>query len=60
MYVFGSGEWIRGFGFGFTNHVGEGAVLDVCLCLCCGGVGGVGGDWLAGLDKGMGCGIKSV
>ena len=32
------GEWIRGLGF--TNPVGTGGVLDVCLCLGCGGVGG--------------------
>ena len=25
--------------FGFTNYVGAWGVLDVCLCLCCGGVG---------------------
>ena len=44
MYVFGSGqrgwrggEWIRGLCLGFSNHVG---VLDVCLYLGCGGVGG--------------------
>ena len=30
---------------GFTNLVGTGGVLDVCLCIGCGGVGGelVGG-----------------
>ena len=46
MYVFGSGcrrrlggEWMRGLGLGFTNHVGTEGVLDVCLCL--GGGGGV-------------------
>ena len=50
MYVFGlgrhgwiGGEWMRGVGFGFTNPVGTGEVLDVCLCFGCGGVGGVGG-----------------
>ena len=49
MYVFGSGrcgwregEWMRGLGLGFTNHVGTGGVLGVCLCLGCDGVGGVG------------------
>ena len=31
---------------GFSNLVGTGGVLDVCLCLGCGGVGGVGGDWV--------------
>ena len=24
-------EWMRGLGLGFTNHVGTGEVLDVCL-----------------------------
>ena len=49
MYVFGSGrrewrrgEWMIGLGLGFTNPVGTGGVLDVCLCLGCGGVGGYG------------------
>ena len=38
MYVFGSGwrgwrggEWMRGLGLGFTNPVGTGGVLDVCV-----------------------------
>ena len=31
------GEWLRGLGLGFTNPVGTGEVLDVCLCLACGG-----------------------
>ena len=26
------GEWIRGLGLGFTNPMGTGVVLDVCLC----------------------------
>ena len=44
MYVFGSG-WgvrcgVRGMGLGFTNHVGTRRVCNVCLC--CGGVGGLG------------------
>ena len=46
-YVFGSwqrgrrgGEWMRGFGLGFTNPVGTGEVLDVRLCLGCGAVCG--------------------
>ena len=34
MYVFGSGRCVsRGLGIGFTNPVGTGIVLDVCLCL---------------------------
>ena len=32
-------------GLGFSNSVGTGGVFDVCLCLVCGGVGGVGGEW---------------
>ena len=40
------GEWMRGLGLGFTNPVGIDRVLDVCLCLGCGGVGGEWvGDW---------------
>ena len=31
-------EWIRGLGLGFNNHVGTEGVLDVRLCLGCGGV----------------------
>ena len=30
-----SGEWMRGLGF--TNPVGTGEVLDMCLCFGCGG-----------------------
>ena len=37
------GEWMRGLGLGFTNPVGTGGVLDVCLYLGCGGVGSVSG-----------------
>ena len=37
-------EWMRGLGLGFTNPVGTGGVLDVCLCIGCGGVGGVSGN----------------
>ena len=36
----------RNIGFGFTNSMGTGGVLDVCLCLGCSGVGGVGGEWV--------------
>ena len=42
------GEWMRELCLGFTNPVGTGGVLDVCLCFGCGGVGGVGG-----LDQGL-------
>ena len=33
---------LRGLGLGSTNPVGTGGVLDVCPCLGCGDVGGVG------------------
>ena len=44
MYVFGSGRcgWMRELGLGFTNPLGTGGVLDMCLCFGC---GGVGGEW---------------
>ena len=32
------GECIRRLYLGFTNHVGVGGVLDMCMCLRCGGV----------------------
>ena len=44
---------MRGLGLGFTNPVGRGGVLDVCLCFGCGGVCGVGGEWVGGLDQGL-------
>ena len=31
---------------------GQGGVLDVCPCFGCGGVCGVGGEWVGGLDHG--------
>ena len=43
---------MRALGLGFTNPVGTEGVLDVCLCLGCGGVG-VGGEWVGGLDQGL-------
>ena len=71
MYVFRSGrrgwrgglvdERMRGLGLSFTSPVETGGVLDVCLCLGCGGVGGVGGEWVGGLDqclKGWGGGMS--
>ena len=60
MYVFGSGrcgwrggEWMRELGLGFTNPVGTGGVLDVCLCFGCGGCG-----W--GVGRGLGPGSGAV
>ena len=44
---------MRGLCLGFTNPVGTGGVLDVCLCLGCGGVGGVDGEW--GFDQSLEC-----
>ena len=44
---------MRGLGLDFTNPVGTEGVLDVCLWFGCGGVGGVGGEWVGGLDQGM-------
>ena len=41
------GEWMRGLGLGFTNPVGTGGVLDVCvfwLRWC---------RWGVGLDQGL-------
>ena len=34
----------------------------MCLCFGCVGVGGVGGEWMGGLDQGLGgwCGVMSV
>ena len=39
---------MRELGLDFTNPVGTGGVLDVCLCFGFGGVGGGG----RGLDQG--------
>ena len=46
-------EWMRGFGLGFTNPVGTRGVVDVRLCFGCGGMGGVGEEWVGGLDQGL-------
>ena len=50
------GKWMRGLGLGFTNPVGTGGVLDMCLCFGC------GEEWRGGLDQGLdGCGsVMSV
>ena len=39
-------EWTRELSLGFTNPVGTGGVLDMCLCF------GGGGEWVGGLDNG--------
>ena len=55
VYVFGSG-WrgregeVRGLALGFSNPVGTGGVLVVCLCFVC---GGVGGEWVGSLEQGL-------
>ena len=50
-----------GLGLGFTNPMGTGGVLNVCLCLGCGGVGVIGGEWVRGLDRGLeGWGWKHI
>ena len=43
------GAWKRGLGLDFTNHVGTGGVLNVCLYFGCGLVGG----WLVYLGQGL-------
>ena len=59
VYVFGSGrcEWMRELVLGFTNPVGIGRVLDMCLCFGCGGVGGVGREWLGAWTRGGSSGV---
>ena len=49
----GVGEWMRRLGLGFTNPVETVGVLDVCLYFGFGGVGGVGREWVGGLDQGL-------
>ena len=41
------GDWMRELGLGFTNPVGTGGVLDMCLSF-----GSGGGEWVSGLDQG--------
>ena len=38
------GEWVRGLSLGFTNPV---RIRGVCLCMGCGGVGGLLSAWMA-------------
>ena len=47
------GGWMRRLGLGLINPVGTGEMLDVCLCFGCGGVGGIDGEWIWGLDQGL-------
>ena len=49
VWVERGGEWMRELGLGFTNAVGTGGVLDMCLGFGC---GGVHGEWVGGLDQG--------
>ena len=44
VWVREGGECMRELGLGFTNPLGTGGVLDMCLCFGCGGVGSVGGE----------------
>ena len=37
-------------GFGLYQSCGDMGVLDMCLCFGC---GGVGGEWVGGLDQGQ-------
>ena len=43
-----------GLGSGFTNSGGTRGKWDMCLCFGCGGVGGVGREWVGGLGQGLG------
>ena len=54
------GERMRGLGLGFTNHVGTGRVLGVCLCLGCCSVDGVGGEWVVAWTRVWRGGVMSV
>ena len=38
-------------GFGLHQSCGDMGVLDMCLCSGCGGVCGVGGEWVGGLGQ---------
>ena len=53
-------EWMRGLGLGFTNPVRTGGVLDVCLCLSCGSVCGVCGEWVGAWTRVWRGGVMSV
>ena len=46
---------MRGLGLCFTNLVGTEGVFGVYMCLDCGGVGGLDGEWVGGLSHGLEC-----
>ena len=56
----GGGEWMRELGLGFTNPVGTGGLLDMCACFGCGGVDGVGGEWVGAWTRVGSGGVVSV
>ena len=45
---------LRGLGLGFANPGGTWGKWDVCLCFGCGGVDGVGGEWVGGYGHSLG------
>ena len=45
---------MTGLCLGFTNSEGTWGKCDTCLCLGCGGVGGVGREWAVGQGQGLG------
>ena len=49
------GKWMRelGLGLGFTIPVRTWGMLEVCLCLGYGGMVGVCGEWVVGLEQGL-------
>ena len=48
---------MTGSGLGFSNPMGTGRVLGVCLYLGC---GGVGGEWVGGWTRVWRGGVMSV
>ena len=45
---------MSGLALDFTNPVGTRGLLDVCMCLGC---GCVGGEWVGGLEQGLDGGV---
>ena len=69
MYVFVHGQrgWRGGYvddriGCVFYQLCGNRGMLDICLCVGCGGVGGVSGEWVGSFVPGSGGvgGVMSV